>query len=235
MILVEVDILSARHLPWRWFDESWMMSLSFPLCYKGPSDWDVQNGKSLTNDLFWESQLLSNYMLKTANQLAVQKSAHYFFRNHFGCFGWKKCLYTYKKGLDTSFFLQLLNSFNDPLQICVTALVIVNAVKSKPLLLEGTVVWSYCKARVLHWIWCQLIESCTLLDSDLEDELHWLSEFWWCKTPKKTEEFSMAGGVNLKNITIILLGHFHVHVSSHCFCSDMCANIKQMSENVKNV
>lgn len=38
----------------------------------------------------------------------------------------------------------------------------------------------------------------------------------------------MAGGVNLKNITIILLGHFHVHVSKPlCFCSGMCANIKK--------
>ena len=55
-------------------------------------------------------------------------------------------------------------------------------------------------------------------------------------TNKKNEEFSMAGGVNLKNITIILLGHFHVHVSKPlCFCSGMCANIKKMSEHVKNV
>ena len=199
-------------------DESWVTSLSSPLYYKGPSNWDVQIGKSVTNDLLWESQLLSGYMLKTANQLAMQKLSTILFRNHFGCFGWKKCLCTYKNALDTSFFLQLLNSFNDPLQICVTALVIVNAVKSKPLLLEGTVVWSYCKARVLHWIWCQLIESCTLLDSDLEHELHWLSEFWWCK-----------------NITIILLGHFHVHVSKPlCFCQ-VCVQISKKCQKMSKM
>ena len=242
MILVEwhpkdPEVTSIRHVPWRWLMRvEWLLQVL--LCVTRVLQIEIFKLESQWQTICFGNP---NYFQITCWKLPIRwpcKKEHsiYLFEIISDASGEKKCLYTYKNGLDTSFFLQLLNSFNDPLQICVTALVIVNAVKSKPLLLEGTVVRSYCKALVLHWIWCQLIESCTSLDSDLEHELHWLSEFWWCKTPKKNEEFSMAGGVNLKNITIILLGHFHVHVSKPlCFCSGMCANIKKMSEHVKNV